>query len=574
MRSPSAKEKCFSVLSDSFRLGYAALLNACHYWEPVASMLRLSGTRTGNMPMALRSMDLIPRGGILAAALGALAGLAISAAIITKGILDGPSRGSHFKMAPEAKQLLLSQLSTAAADSVTERRFADAQEIYARIIGIEDSDASRISRADVAIRRGDFRTALDDCDTVLTRAPRETQALILRGKSFALAGDYPAAERDLLKAITITPNNRSAYIELGRVYDGMGAMDKAAASLDKAILIPGNDANSLAGRASAYAAKRELVPAKQLIDRALELRNDSSFLEIRAEIEKSQGDWLAAATDLASLTVKYPHDPSLWIRRIEYLLHASAVDRQHLETAARVANDALEFNSRNADLLDLRAKISGAGGARFGDMQLMQRNSALADATDALLVDPSRLERYRERGLILVQLGRWQEALEDLKKYLASKADDAAAHNGAATASIMLGNIEQAKNHCKMSLKAAPQSAYLATCIVAHVRAGEYPTARTYSEQFTKIQPDTADALYLASFVHEGLNDRNRAKNERNRALNKDPQVGERYSALLASKSSAPPPPSVRAFEPASRVRTPLPRGAITVPEVPMNADH
>lgn len=520
--------------------------------------------------MAFRSMNLIPRGGLLAAALGAMAGLAISAAIIADGIIDGPkrsalSRVTRSETAPEAKQLVLSQLSAAAADSVTARRFADAQEIYTRIIGIEDSDASRISRADVAIRRGDFRTALDDCDSVLAKTPHETQALILRGKSFASAGDYSPAERDLLNVISIDPNNRSAYIELGRVYEDMGAVDKAKLSFDKAILIPGNDADSLAGRASAYAAKRELASAKQIIDRALELRNDSSFLEIRAEIEKSQGDWLAAASDLAGLTVKHPHDPSLWRRQIEYLLHASTADRQHLETAARVANEALAFNPRNADLIYLRANINS---------QLKQWNAALADANDALLVDPSRLEQYRERGLILVQLGRWQEALEDFKKYLAIKTDDTAAHNGAATASIMLGKIEQAKSHCKVAIKASPQAAYLATCIEAHVRAGEYPTARTYSELFTKLQPDTADALYLASFVHEGLNDRNRARNERSRALNKDPQIGERYPALLGWRSSALPPPSVRAVEPASPVRNPSQREPIMTPEVPINADH
>jgi len=156
----------------------------------------------------------------------------------------------------------------------------------------------------------------------------------------------------------------------------------------------------------------------------------------------------------------------------------------------RLVGDMETYSSRavTADSRDPRAWA-----ARSGALMAQYRwNEALEALDQSLRIDPNRTDAYRLRGLIMVWMGRPQDAFAELDKAVAldgRQADDGEIMRVRCRAHLALGQYDDAIKLCERAAALQNHWTTYVYLTAAYAEKGEMTKAATAKAQLLKLQP-------------------------------------------------------------------------------------
>lgn len=250
-----------------------------------------------------------------------------------------------------------------------------------------------VSRSDEALRLA---------EGVLERDPDSEIALVVRAKIKLALEDLPGARRDLERALELKSDSLEALFALARLLEVEGKEDEALATYERVVAKPGASFGALNNLSNFYLRKGRFEDAEGLLRRALTLQPTSAEITL----------------NLANVCrkLKRPGESLEFARRALEL----GSDPHFLETVAHVLIKLGE--SRDALAALDRVRVASAESAKthyfrgLAQRQLGQQEEALRSLTAAIEQDGSEAHHWKERGFLLVSLGRHGAAERDFDR--------------------------------------------------------------------------------------------------------------------------------------------------------------
>ena len=265
-------------------------------------------------------------------------------------------------------------------------------------MGEEDAQLGTLLNEAVALHQaGQLDAAQARYRQVLSRAPRQFDALHLLGVIKRQQGDAQQAVTLIGQAIAVNPAQAAAHCNLGAALQDLGRSQEALASHETALDLNPGYALAWSNRGNALRALGRARDAVASYERALALR---------------------------------PDYPEAWCHRAIALL-----DLGDAEAALASAGRALAARAAYPQALCVRAN------ALF---QLRQFEAALHGYDDVIGLDANLAEAQTGRGLSLQKLGRAQDALACFERALALRPEHAQGHRHYAEALLALGRRDEA----------------------------------------------------------------------------------------------------------------------------------
>lgn len=293
--------------------------------------------------------------------------------------------------------------------------------IFARLGAYKEAelDASRVvelrpehpagyaTRAVARAALGQYELAAGDLRLATRPLPESAQgwdAYFMRCMALGEGGRLDEAIDDCRQSLQLNDRHAGTYEILGRLHYQAGRYREALEALDQMLRLVPDDALALANRAAVYRELGQYDEALEDLERSLsqEPGLDAAYRE-RALTNLALDRMAEAMADAeAAVTVNPAWAINLYVLGYvatysgEYDLVIASMDR-----ALGIRPEARFFNMR------------GYAYALKGDHQ-----SAMADLTVALALDPSSPDVYDSRAIANLRAGRYQSALADVRKAL------------------------------------------------------------------------------------------------------------------------------------------------------------
>ena len=250
--------------------------------------------------------------------------------------------------------------------------------------------------------------ALDEADrlyrAVLAAQPGQPDALRLLGFLEQERGRLAEARQLLAAALQARPYDAPAWSRLGAVHNGLGAPQDALACYDRALALEAKLAEAWNGRGNALIRLGRLEEALDSYDRTLALQPDHvPALTNRGVALRDLGRASEAVASYdRALEIRPDHVFSHNNRGVALMdLGRQADALVSFERAIALKSDYAEaWNNRGKALAGGSDPLEGAG--RSGE--------ALASFDRALALNPMYAEALDNKGVVLVELGRAEEA--------------------------------------------------------------------------------------------------------------------------------------------------------------------
>jgi tetratricopeptide (TPR) repeat protein len=357
--------------------------------------------REGNEGQALQSFD----AAVANSPHDASALLNRAYALIEAKQFDAAEKDVSAALALEPKNLRA--LKARAAIASAKGDFSGATEALTTVLAASPLDGSILeARADAYRRLHKFDLALADTDTAMKTGLISPSLRLLRINILVGDGDVSGVAPEVEQLLKENPTSDFALVVAGKTYAAIGMREKAMASFDRALAIK--------PYAYIYLNRSQVRPYS-------DLQGKLADIDAALKLEPDQEDALAEKAHLLSRAGKHAEAIDLYDRAIK-----GALDRSNLELgraialqkAGRVAEAKTGF-----DGVQEKAKTVGDFSrmcwAKAVDDVLLE--SALEDCRHALILDPKYPALNESLGLVLLKLGKLQEALVALNKAVDEK---------------------------------------------------------------------------------------------------------------------------------------------------------
>ncbi len=283
----------------------------------------------------------------------------------------------------------------------------DAVALYTRSLDIDPGNAFALGHRAFAHRAaGDIDQALTDSAASLKIAPDWPDLYLMRANILRNRGDRDAAAAEAAAAVAASPNRIYAHVMAANIYhaldrdaDAIRAYDRALAIkpeayiyLNRGLRRPKADA---AGRRADIEAAVRLDPT------------DGDALAAKARMQSDDGDAAGAIGTYTAALARKPGDSGLLMGR--GVVHARA---------GRTGPAERDFASARAAATSPAALNNLCWGKAVAGLALA---SALGDCDAALAKQPDDPAALDSRALVLVRLGRFDEAIADYGRALAKR---------------------------------------------------------------------------------------------------------------------------------------------------------
>jgi tetratricopeptide (TPR) repeat protein len=261
----------------------------------------------------------------------------------------------------------------------------------------------------------DFKGAIDDWTTVISKDKKDANAYAERGRAEFSNKQTASALADLAKSIAIKPNG-TAYYYRGLIYLDQKKQQQAIQEFNEAIKYDSSNAVYRDTLAQLYANTGDFKQAMRNYDAVGVLQRNSDspdVLQNRAIAEMRANRFSEAARDFERLMTVKPD--ATWALS----LHAACC----METS--------EFAKAYDDYTTLIAKDpkNAMNYAKRGQVSSREKHYDLAssDFEKAIALDSKKPEIYMDRGMSSAAQGLYDQALIDLKHALTLQPDNTAA---------------------------------------------------------------------------------------------------------------------------------------------------
>jgi tetratricopeptide (TPR) repeat protein len=280
-----------------------------------------------------------------------------------------------------------------------------------------DNAASIETRGEVFARQGRCDKAVDDFAQAMQINAKAPSPYVNRSDCRRVRKDFDGAVADANQALALDPKNAGAYAALGYVYSDRNEFDRAISAFDTAIGFVSNRSDLYVSRGNVQLFRGRLDEAFADYDKAASLDPQSvDAFNGRGVVENFRGEHDAAIADFNKAIELTPTMSMIYVNRGELLLDmgrraealpdldkAIALDNETISTTAKT-----DPNGFNALLDRAYAKVLK------GDL-----DGGIADANQALAIDPRSKEALDTRGLAYAGKKNFARAIADLSQGIA-----------------------------------------------------------------------------------------------------------------------------------------------------------
>jgi tetratricopeptide (TPR) repeat protein len=332
------------------------------------------------------------------------------------------------------------------------------------------------------IRIGDIANAIDDFSSALNRNPKFSDAYKNRGIARQMSGDYDRAIADFNQGLRFDPNSAALLNARGSALFSKEEYDRAVIDFNSAIALDKNYIKAYVNRGLANVFRRKLDLAIADFDQVVRLApTDPTGYLNRAAAKIDENNLESAVSDLSEAIRLSPNASGGYTRRGEaWRLKGD------LAKAMQDHDKAIELE-RTAEAFNNRALV-------WKDQNQLDR--AIADFSEALLIDPKFFLAYVNRGETWRTQGRLEQALNDLNKAVSldPKSPIALSYRGAVLRDR--GDLKQSVADYNEALKNVPDFvlAYVGRGLTQE-KLGNIANARTDFEKALALTPDADGSL-------------------------------------------------------------------------------
>jgi tetratricopeptide (TPR) repeat protein len=245
-----------------------------------------------------------------------------------------------------------------------------------------------------------------DSAKALKLDPRWIDLYLTRANIFRNQGKEDLALAEAASVAAANPDEAYAHVVSANIYSAFKKRPEAMRAFDRAIALK-PEAYVYLNRS--LARPPEDVAARQAdIDAAIKLEpNSGEALAMKAALQVEAGKFTDAVETYSKAVVLEPKDPSIMVRRGLAYARAgqTALAAKDFAAGRAMAKEANQLNS-------LCWAKATAG---------IALESALSDCDEALTKSPNEASYLDSRGLVLLRLGRIDDAIKDYDRALAAR---------------------------------------------------------------------------------------------------------------------------------------------------------
>jgi tetratricopeptide (TPR) repeat protein len=254
----------------------------------------------------------------------------------------------------------------------------------------------------MALEAGDREAALEAFTEASRIDARSAEALAGQGAVRLLEGRPQDAERLLNEALAIDPELVAAHLYLGRACLELGKPQEAVDAFVRAKRSAPGSWEAYAGLGEAYLALDRWQEAKQQLEEAIDLEPDAVEPRLHyARMLVDREQYTEAQSQLVTAVEKSGDDPQLQV------LLGVTLAEEFPPGAANALRKAVELGATDANVRTLLGSVYLEAG---------KPEEALVQIDAALAADDTNALAHLDRGLALMQVGRYQEAAAPLER--------------------------------------------------------------------------------------------------------------------------------------------------------------
>jgi tetratricopeptide (TPR) repeat protein len=266
--------------------------------------------------------------------------------------------------------------------------------------------AQLVTRAEAAIEKKDYDSALNDLNVAITLQKNSAEAYAARGDVYLAQKKIELARLDYNQAIKLGAKVSAFYYKRGLSFKESPGYSREASMADfnKALELNSANEDALRERGFIYFVNDNFTAAVTDFDNALKLNKlDASVYVLLARIHNKTNVDLAL-TDYANYFALKTDDPYAYVERARIY-------------EVRNEND-LALADYNKVIQLLPTQVIGYGNR--ADLYLRQKKYALgiADLSKSIELDPNPSPWYARRGLVYEVQGKYDLAVDDYRHAL------------------------------------------------------------------------------------------------------------------------------------------------------------
>jgi tetratricopeptide (TPR) repeat protein len=428
-------------------------------------------------------------------------------------------------------------------------------------------------------------------DSILTSAPRDVDALVLRGQMQIQQKKGDDAIVTLQEALKYAPENSAGHLQLGFAYQLKGNTNQAESEWRKTVQLQPKTAEAWRALAALAAQRRDWHELESIGTQLIKITpNAADGYIIHSSARANQGDVAGAEADLNRLILSAPQSPAGYLNlgllrakqkrwtEADSLFHQALTrDPGLLQAYEALANIDFARGEPGAAVKRLQEqfqKSPGDAGLAFLLGQAQARNSQQADAeqsfsravelapsnlapivalaavqaargeTDAAIASykraiplaPTNAQIVVSLGSLYEAKGDWQQAQTTYQQALSIQGDNAFAANNLAY--LLLehgGDVNVALSLAQIGRRGMGKSANSADTLGwAYFHTGAYTAAASLLEEAVKKVPANPTYRYHLGMVYQKLNDPAHARSAFEAAIKAQPDSPAAQAARKA----------------------------------------
>jgi tetratricopeptide (TPR) repeat protein len=295
--------------------------------------------------------------------------------------------------------------------------------------------------------------AESDLDSACALAPREPATFLARAGIRLAMGSYLAAIEDLKRVLQLDPNSGRAHLHLGWIHQQAELQDlnMAIDHLTRAIDLMPSEVEPRAQRSVVYAFQNKFELALEDCDALIEMKPDLGLgYGVRGRILQMQGEF----------------------------------------------SEAIEACTRAIDLGMETSSVLLARGLAYAATD--QPELALSDCNAAIALDPDNPLAYQLRGMLSMQRGELDTAMEALMKARDIAPEWAGPREQLALLHRITENPQAAVEEQSILVAQQPKSPeHYVNRAFAYTQLGSYEDAKRDYDRACELDPENEDILYL-----------------------------------------------------------------------------
>lgn len=354
---------------------------------------------------------------------------------------------------------------------------------------------AKIMLAGVAFQKGEIKTASNKVSEVLSIAPEDEAALLLKARINIVNKQFDTAVTDLRIVLRNNPESDEALVLLAQAYMNSGSEELAEDNFRQALTVNPSNAIAALSVANSMMKNKDLKRTEEVLLTALDnAKNKEPLLQALAQVRILKKDWQGTESIIDSLQVDKQETAFTY-----YLKARLSQEQGNYEAAVEDYKAALEKNPNMVRALQ---------GLASSYLKLDKKPLLLEYLNTYIKNNPRQLIGYGMLSSVYVTGKQWTDALRVLEEGVTVEPKWQGGYSRLASVYLAQNKNEQAISSYKRGLESSPNSNYLILQMAsAYEGFSDFLNAKALYEQVLENDPSVEPAINnLASLLTDQFN--------------------------------------------------------------------